>query len=344
MISRLLNRVTHKIYGLPILVLMPHSACNCRCVMCDIWKANTQKREISVEDLHSHIRSFRKLNVEEVVLSGGEPLMHHNLWKFCDELKAARIKVTLLTTGLLLKRFAHDVSRSIDEVIISLDGSREIHNQIRGILGAYDKIAEGVKELRILRPSMKISARSVLQRYNYFDFPHIVNAARQLGLDRISFLGADISSTAFNRAEPWDKERIDEVALDKEEVREFEKIIINSFETHASDYASGFIAESPEKMLRIVQHYQGLNGDKAFPKVRCNAPWHSAVIESNGDVLPCFFHAPYGNVSEGSLENVLNSPKAIAFRKQLDVKKDPVCQKCVCSLKVGLLPSLKGRA
>ena len=23
---------------LPILVLEPHSRCNCRCVMCDIWK------------------------------------------------------------------------------------------------------------------------------------------------------------------------------------------------------------------------------------------------------------------------------------------------------------------
>jgi MoaA/NifB/PqqE/SkfB family radical SAM enzyme len=312
--------------------------------MCDIWKANSQKREISVEQLHSHISSFRKLNVKEVVLSGGEPLMHSNLWKFCEQLKAAKIKVTLLTTGLLLKRFAHDVARTVDEVIISLDGSREIHNQIRGILGAYDKIAEGVKELRLLKPSMKISARTVLQRYNYFDFPQIINAARQLGLTRISFLAADVSSTAFNRPERWGKDRIGEVALDKDEVLEFEKIVINSFETHASDYTSGFISETPEKMLRIVQYYQAVHGDKEFPEVRCNAPWYSAVMESNGDVQPCFFHTPYGNISEGSLDKILNSREAISFRRQLDVKKDPVCQKCVCTLRVGLLPSLKAKA
>src|SRR5690242_11306828 len=130
MISRLLNRVTNRIYGLPVLILMPHSACNCKCVMCDIWTANNQKKELTSEELGRHIAGFKKLGVEEVVLSGGEPLMHSNLWKFCNDLKAAGIKVTMLTTGLLLKRNALDVSRSIDEVIVSLDGSREIHNQI----------------------------------------------------------------------------------------------------------------------------------------------------------------------------------------------------------------------
>jgi MoaA/NifB/PqqE/SkfB family radical SAM enzyme len=338
MISRLLNRVTHKIYSLPVLILMPHSACNCKCVMCDIWTANQQKSELTVEELARHITQFKKLGVEEVVLSGGEPLMHSNLWKFCAELKAARIKVTLLTTGLLLKRNAIDVSRSIDEVIVSLDGSREIHDQIRSIPRAYDKLAEGVRKLRALKPGMKISGRCVLQRYNFFDFPSIVNAAHQLGLDRISFLAADISTEAFNRPEPWSKERVSEVALDKDEALEFEKIIINSFETLKNDYTSGFIAEKPPKMLKIVQYYKALNGLAKFPEVVCNAPWVSAVMESNGDIQPCFFHKPYGNVFGSELTDVLNSGQAISFRRRLKVSKDPVCQKCVCTLKLGLLP------
>jgi MoaA/NifB/PqqE/SkfB family radical SAM enzyme len=344
MFSRLLNRVTHKIYSLPVLVLMPHSACNCKCVMCDIWKANHQKREITQEDLVHHIAGFRKLKVKEVVLSGGEPLMHSNLWKFCEELRKARIKVTLLTTGLLLGRFAHDVARSIDDVIISLDGSREIHNQIRGVLTAYDKMAEGAKALRVLKPDMKISARTVIQRFNFFDFIPIINSARQLGMDRISFLGADISSTAFNRREPWSQERISDVALDKEEALEFEKIVTDSFASHAADYASAFIAERPEKMLRIVQYYKAVNGLSDFPKVECNAPWVSAVMESNGDIHPCFFHEPYGNVAGRSLPDVLNSSEAVAFRRNLNVRKNPVCQKCVCTLKLSLLPSLPARA
>ena len=38
---------------LPILILYPHSRCNCRCVMCDIWKTS-ESREISAADLERH--------------------------------------------------------------------------------------------------------------------------------------------------------------------------------------------------------------------------------------------------------------------------------------------------
>ena len=41
------SRRSGRLESLPILALSVHSACNCRCVMCDIWKANSEKREIS---------------------------------------------------------------------------------------------------------------------------------------------------------------------------------------------------------------------------------------------------------------------------------------------------------
>src|SRR5579864_8886505 len=83
---------THRIHTLPVVVLMPHSRCNCRCVMCDIWKANHARRELSRDDLAGHLAAFRKLGVRRVVLSGGEALMHTNLWTLCEllyELPAA---------------------------------------------------------------------------------------------------------------------------------------------------------------------------------------------------------------------------------------------------------------
>src|SRR5437868_15354363 len=68
--------------SMPILILSPHSRCNCRCVMCDIWKV-TDSREISAEDLERHGASIERLGVEWVVLSGGEPLMHSDLFRLC---------------------------------------------------------------------------------------------------------------------------------------------------------------------------------------------------------------------------------------------------------------------
>ena len=60
--------ITH----LPILVLYPHSRCNCRCLMCDIWQANSVKRELSREDIEQQMGALRNLHVQRIALSGGE--------------------------------------------------------------------------------------------------------------------------------------------------------------------------------------------------------------------------------------------------------------------------------
>ena len=83
------GRVTGRIESLPILALSVHSACNCRCVMCDIWKANSEKREISARRFDRHIEAIRALRVQRVMLTGGEPLLHRNLWAFCERVAGA---------------------------------------------------------------------------------------------------------------------------------------------------------------------------------------------------------------------------------------------------------------
>jgi len=85
-------------------------------------------------------------------------------------------------------------------------------------------------------------------------------------------------------------------------------------------------------MRGLVNYYRAIHGKSSFQAPTCNAPWVSAVVESNGDVMPCFFHKPYGNITDGSFDEIINSEKAISFRKNLDVSKDEICRKCVCSL------------
>jgi Fe-coproporphyrin III synthase len=336
MLKRLLTFATHKIYNLPIIVMMPHSRCNCRCVMCDIWKANDQKKELSIEDLEQHVTSFSHLGVREVVFSGGEALMHSNLWRFCEVLRKHDIQITLLSTGLLLHKHANDIVANCREVIVSLDGSEAVHDRIRNIPRGFQKLSEGVKALKQVKSDFRVSGRCVLQRYNYCDYTNIVKAAKDIGLDQISFLAADISSAAFNRELQWNDERASEVALTKQETKDLEGIVEHSFLSLQKEYEGRFIAESPEKMRKIVQYYKAVNGEGDFPAAVCNAPWVSAVIESDGSVMPCFFHKPYGNIYENNLLEILNSPRAIAFRKTLDMERDETCKKCVCSLKLGI--------
>jgi Fe-coproporphyrin III synthase len=117
-------------------------------------------------------------------------------------------------------------------------------------------------------------------------------------------------------------------------VEELEQEIQRLIDEHAGDLTSGFIAESPAKLARIVLHFRACLGQLEPVAPRCNAPWVSAVIEAGGDIRPCFFHRPLGNTRDGALHEVLNGPQALQFRRNLDMASDPICQRCVCSLYV----------
>ena len=329
---RYLTLRNHHITTLPIVVLMPHSRCNCRCVMCDIWKANRNGTELSAEQLAPHLEDFHRFNVQWVTLSGGEALMHSNLWMLCEQLKRRQIRITLLSTGLLLEKHAEDVVRWCDEVIVSLDGDRATHDAIRNVPRAFDRLVRGVQALRRQATTYPVSGRCVIQRRNFARLRETITAAREMGLDQLSFLGADVSSTAFNRPEGWDDARVADVALSRPETETFARVVEETIEQHAADFAGGFIVESPEKLRALVQYFRALNGDADLPPVRCNAPWVSTVIESDGTVRPCFFHQALGNIHEQPLAAILNSPEATSFRRELDMATDPTCRTCVCTL------------
>src|SRR5260370_35944013 len=86
---------------LPILILNAHSRCNCRCVMCDIWKRGSND-QMRVQDLEHHRTSPENLGVRQVVLTGGEPSLHNDLSALCNFFRGRQIHLTLLATGLLL--------------------------------------------------------------------------------------------------------------------------------------------------------------------------------------------------------------------------------------------------
>jgi MoaA/NifB/PqqE/SkfB family radical SAM enzyme len=321
----------HHIRALPILILFPHNRCNCRCVMCDIWRIR-QARELTVQDLQPHLESIRQLGVRWAVFSGGEPHLHSDLSALAGPLRSLGIRITLLTAGLLLERYANPTAHVIDDVIVSLDGPPSIHNQIRGVPRAFELLARGVRALHELRPSMLIQARSTIQRANCAQLRETVRTAKELGVNSISFLAAGLTSEAFNRPGGWERGRQSAILPSPEQVDQLENEIESLISEHSADIESGFIVESSDKLRRIVRHFRAHLGQVTADSPRCNAPWISAVIESDGTVRPCFFHRPIGNIHEGRLVDVLNSDQALAFRRELDTATNPVCRNCVCSL------------
>jgi MoaA/NifB/PqqE/SkfB family radical SAM enzyme len=300
--------------------------------MCDIWKANADKREISADDLERHIASIRRLRVRRVMLTGGEPLLHRNLWVLCDRLRAENIAVTLVTTGLLLEAHAADVVRSVGHVVVSIDGPPAVHDAIRRVRGGFERIHYGIAALRRGSDAPHVTARCVVQRGNHRHLVETVEAIRRIGADQLSFLGADITSPAFNRAEPWPPERQAEVALARNELTDFEAEIRHVTAQCTAALESEFVVGGTASLWRIYDYYCAVAGLREFPRARCNAPWVSAVLEVDGRVRPCFFHEPYPPGTD--LHDIVNSPGAVAFRNGLDVGAHPTCQRCVCTLNV----------
>jgi len=317
--------------SVPVVVLNAHSRCNCRCVMCDIWKRDAAS-EVTAADLERHRESFRRLGVRWVVLSGGEPLMHSSLSDLCTFFRESNIRLTLLTTGLLLERRSEEVAKFFDDVIVSLDGPAEVHDAIRRTPGGFAMIRRGIARLRERREDMVISARTTVQKGNHLCLTDTVEAALSIGLSGISFLAVDLTSEAFNRPLLWPVERQNSIALTESEVSSLSNEIGRLIVARREQILSGYIAENAAKLRRIVSHFRAHLGLEAARAPECNAPWVSAVIESDGTVRPCFFHQPIGNIHDGSLEDAVNGDMALSFRRSLDIPKNPICQRCVCSL------------
>ena len=316
---------------LPILVVHAHSSCNCRCVMCDIWKTREAK-SFGLREMTALLPSIRRLAVRWVVFSGGEPLMNAELPELCALLRSEGVRLTLLSTGLLFSKCAADIVANFDDVIVSLDGPPEIHNAIRRVNNAFELLQAGIQAVRNLRPDLPISARCTVQKANHAHLRETLRAARQLDLNGISFLAVDITSTAFNRPLVWPTNRQAEMGLSLAEIATLENEIENLILNAATEFDPGYIAESPEKLRRIVRHFRVQLGLERAEAPACNAPWVSAVIESDGTVRPCFFHRSIGNLSDRSLEEVVNGAPARTFRSNLDVAHNAICRNCVCSL------------
>jgi MoaA/NifB/PqqE/SkfB family radical SAM enzyme len=324
-------QLASELTSMPILILNVHSHCNCRCIMCDIWKRETHE-QVRVADLDRHRASLRNLGVRQVVLSGGEPLLHNDLSALCDFFRQEDIRLTLLTTGLLLLKRANDVSSLFDDVIVSIDGPREIHDAIRRVNGAFDVIVRGVAAIHERQPDMRIACRTTVQKANHRHLRATAAAAKTFGFDSISFLAADLTSEAFNRPLVWPGERQSEIALSVSEVAELDGEIERLIVEHADDIRHRFIVETEEKLRRIPRRFHEHLGHASPESPICNAPWVSAVVEVDGSVRPCFFHRAVGNISASTLEEVVNGETARLFRQSLSVSENPTCRRCVCSL------------
>lgn len=323
---------------IPILILCPVERCNCRCRMCGYWSRDATTL-MSLEQVKFIAAEAQDLDVVHIVFSGGEPLLHPEIISMCSVFKQTGTYVTLLTNGLLLERWSKKLIPVCNEIIVSIDGPLEIHDDIRRVSGAYDSIAKGIQAIRRQSDTIKISGRCTVQKRNIRHLCRTVDAAHELGLENISFL-----AVSDDREQFWQEAQLGEpedIIPNINDLRDLETELDKLAMHYAADYKNSFIAESPEKhKRRLYQYFSGLHGLSEFPPIYCNAQWYSAIIESNGNVRNCFFTDVVGNVfSDGGLREVLNSNAAINLRRSISANEIKQCNKCVSTLNYKTPPS-----
>jgi Fe-coproporphyrin III synthase len=326
-----LGQVTNRTFVLPLLIFYPTGRCNSRCISCDWWKQSGAD-DLTLDEIRGIAAALPALGTRVVAFSGGEPLLRPEVFDAAEIFRARGMVLHLLTSGILLERFVDRVAQQFARVCISLDATSEpLYERIRGV-NALATVRRGIERFRRQAASVPLTARATLHRANFRELPRLIECARSLGLDGISFLPADVSSLGFGReAVPGSAVRAD-LALGRDEIDDFEATIERTIAVYARDFESGFVAESPDKLRRLPRYYAALGGDEPFPRVSCNAPWVSVVLEANGSVRPCFFHEPIGNVRDLPFAAIVTENLRV-FRQGFDVGANPVCVRCVCSLK-----------
>lgn len=354
-IKRLLNLVGDRLHTLPLMVMYITDGCNSRCVTCDIWR--NPRRNMAMELVEELASTFRDLQVRWVLLSGGEVMQHPEWPSIARRFRAEGAHVMLLTNGLLLRRQVDDVLSSVDEVIISLDGgTAATYDAIRGV-DAFDLIMDGVRAVRA--GGVPVTTRTTVQRANFREIPQIIEAGLEAGVNALSFLAVDVSNefafgnrfqnpeesndhqpdmglTILNNSTTTTTNTAQSNALTAAEVDELAAIIDDVELRYASAFAEGRIAESPDKLRRIlVQYFRAIAGQGEFVTPRCNAPHFSTVIEVDGTLRPCYFLPAYGRLRKNgdlSLKQALNVPAAQALREAYRTGQRPECARCVCPL------------
>ena len=165
--------------------------CNSRCEMCSVWKLRDKSYEMTPREfaeLYEH-NEFREL--EDLCISGGEPTLRKDLFEVVDEIRMRTPLLRMLflsTNGTNPEKaldFMKRYSPHVQDIYVcpSLEGPREVHNEIRGV-DCYDKVietAEIVQKASLPNAHVVFSTTLQPENCNEDSLNHIKGLAMEIG-------------------------------------------------------------------------------------------------------------------------------------------------------------------
>ena len=103
--------------------------CTLRCKYCRIWKKAGE--EMSTSQVMAAIDELAEAGTSRLGITGGEPLLRHDIGTIVARAKERNLFTTLFTNGTLVDQHMETL-KQVDTVLLSLDGPVEIHDKMRG--------------------------------------------------------------------------------------------------------------------------------------------------------------------------------------------------------------------
>ncbi len=172
----------------PIVVWNITRNCNLKCIHCyNDSGAGKSCNDLNTEEAKAVLDDLAQFGVPSVLFSGGEPLMRPDLFELIGYAADKGLRTVISTNGTLI---TNDVAKKIKEqgvsyVGISLDGIGLINDKFRGVDGAFDKTAQGIRNCQ--DAGVRIGLRLTLTKRNVQDLEVLFDFLETEDIERACF-------------------------------------------------------------------------------------------------------------------------------------------------------------
>lgn len=161
--------------------------CNLQCVYCYADPQNLSNvPDMTYPEYCALLDELVSMGTRWIRFLGGEPLIRDDIGEMVDYARARGMITEMNTNGYFMKQKAKDI-KSLDSLVVSIDGIRETNDLCRG-KGSYDKAIEAIEIAKDLGISVRL--HGCLSKYHtQKDIDHVARLAVEYG-------------TAFNFSAP----------------------------------------------------------------------------------------------------------------------------------------------
>lgn len=323
--------------------------CNLRCQMCDQYGDDykqplsklTRDDELALSEWKRVVDDTTKYRCE-YNLFGGEPLLYKGAVELIEYIKSKGRRCSITTNGTLLDRYGEDIVTSgLDAMGVSVDGPPDVHDEIRGSDGSFERISQGIRQVQEWRRKHKsdtprININSVVTLWNHDRMLEMVELARELGVDGLTFQHLNFLEPTTMRSHMayFEKEFAYEWPTREKDLGYLDTLGFDADVIHRqvseirkmSDFPISFLPDLTERE-ELDGYYHDINHE--FEETSCSNPWIHVTITPKGVVTPCMEY-PIGNVRDESFPAIWNGERFRKFRAEL--KKSGLfpgyCQRC----------------